>query len=211
MMRYCAWAETGYLSSTGTCFDIGNTTFSALRGFARQEILLPEQTIRTQPVMAALCGWRRFRCSSSQTWTQQNDMQRRVPASLTGQRSAWMPVVSWRGSYAGHYLANRRLRLPWGTGRHSWDRRRSLRWPVAPTLKSRKKIFAAPGMWWTVWKRRCGVSLVPALLRKQFLWRQIWATTQTQRLRYAGRWQERTMVRETSLLPGSNDLRCVRR
>jgi len=111
----------------------------------------------------------------------------------------------------GHYLANRRLRLPWGTGRHSWDRRRSLRWPVAPTLKSRKKIFAAPGMWWTVWKRRCGVSLVPALLRKQFLWRQIWATTQTQRLRYAGRWQERTMVRETSLLPGSNDLRCVRR
>ncbi|WP_448541845.1 ADP-ribosylglycohydrolase family protein [Roseiflexus sp.] len=33
MMRYCAWAETGYLSSTGTCFDIGSTTSSALRRF----------------------------------------------------------------------------------------------------------------------------------------------------------------------------------
>jgi len=33
MMRYCRWAETGYLSSTGTCFDIGNTVASALRRF----------------------------------------------------------------------------------------------------------------------------------------------------------------------------------
>ncbi|HWP24082.1 MAG TPA: ADP-ribosylglycohydrolase family protein [Candidatus Binatia bacterium] len=33
MMRYCQWAETGYWSSTGTCFDIGNTVASALRRF----------------------------------------------------------------------------------------------------------------------------------------------------------------------------------
>ncbi len=33
MMRYCKWAETGYLSSTGTCFDIGSTTASALHRF----------------------------------------------------------------------------------------------------------------------------------------------------------------------------------
>ncbi len=33
MTRYCKWAETGYLSSTGTCFDIGNTIASALRRF----------------------------------------------------------------------------------------------------------------------------------------------------------------------------------
>lgn len=33
MMRYCKWAETGYLSSTGTCFDIGNTVATALRKF----------------------------------------------------------------------------------------------------------------------------------------------------------------------------------
>lgn len=33
MERYCKWAETGYLSSTGTCFDIGNTVASALRRF----------------------------------------------------------------------------------------------------------------------------------------------------------------------------------
>ena len=31
--RYCRWAEQGYLSSTGRCFDIGNTVSSALRRF----------------------------------------------------------------------------------------------------------------------------------------------------------------------------------
>lgn len=30
MERYCRWHETGYLSSTGRCFDIGNTTAAAL-------------------------------------------------------------------------------------------------------------------------------------------------------------------------------------
>jgi len=33
MERYCRWAETGYLSSTGRCFDIGNTVASALQRF----------------------------------------------------------------------------------------------------------------------------------------------------------------------------------
>lgn len=33
MERYCKWADTGYLSSTGTCFDIGVTVASALRRF----------------------------------------------------------------------------------------------------------------------------------------------------------------------------------
>ena len=33
MERYCSWHETGYLSSTGTCFDIGNTVAAALRRF----------------------------------------------------------------------------------------------------------------------------------------------------------------------------------
>ena len=33
MGRYCLWAETGYLSSTGACFDIGGTVAAALRRF----------------------------------------------------------------------------------------------------------------------------------------------------------------------------------
>jgi ADP-ribosyl-[dinitrogen reductase] hydrolase len=33
MERYCRWADTGYLSSTGTCFDIGGTVASALLKF----------------------------------------------------------------------------------------------------------------------------------------------------------------------------------
>ncbi|HAG12036.1 MAG TPA: ADP-ribosylglycohydrolase [Desulfotomaculum sp.] len=35
MERYCRWADQGYLSSTGACFDIGNTVASALRRFRR--------------------------------------------------------------------------------------------------------------------------------------------------------------------------------
>jgi len=33
MERYCRWYEEGYLSSTGRCFDIGNTVRSALERF----------------------------------------------------------------------------------------------------------------------------------------------------------------------------------
>ena len=33
MERYCRWADQGYLSSTGTCFDIGGTVASALQRF----------------------------------------------------------------------------------------------------------------------------------------------------------------------------------
>ncbi|MCS7015098.1 MAG: ADP-ribosylglycohydrolase family protein [Gemmatales bacterium] len=33
MQRYCKWAETGYLSSNGRCFDIGRTVAAALSRF----------------------------------------------------------------------------------------------------------------------------------------------------------------------------------
>ena len=35
MDRYCRWYREGYLSSTGNCFDIGNTISEALRRYAR--------------------------------------------------------------------------------------------------------------------------------------------------------------------------------
>jgi ADP-ribosyl-[dinitrogen reductase] hydrolase len=35
MNRYCRWADTGYMSSTGVCFDIGLTVASALRRYQR--------------------------------------------------------------------------------------------------------------------------------------------------------------------------------
>ena len=33
--RYCRWKETGYLSATGSCFDIGNATNAALGRYRR--------------------------------------------------------------------------------------------------------------------------------------------------------------------------------
>ncbi len=35
MDRYCRWAETGYLSSNGRCFDIGGTVSQALAEYRR--------------------------------------------------------------------------------------------------------------------------------------------------------------------------------
>lgn len=35
MERYYRWAEKGYLSSTGTCFDIGGTVAATLRRYRR--------------------------------------------------------------------------------------------------------------------------------------------------------------------------------
>ncbi|ABW26942.1 ADP-ribosylglycohydrolase family protein [Acaryochloris marina] len=35
MNRYCDWYENGYLSSTGTCFDIGNTVTQALNQYKK--------------------------------------------------------------------------------------------------------------------------------------------------------------------------------
>ncbi len=35
LKRYLQWYQVGYLSSTGQCFDIGNTTYSALMQFER--------------------------------------------------------------------------------------------------------------------------------------------------------------------------------
>ena len=35
MTRYCRWADEGYLSSNGRCFDIGNTVSSALWQYSR--------------------------------------------------------------------------------------------------------------------------------------------------------------------------------
>ena len=45
MGRYVRWWREGYLSSTGICFDIGNTVAGALRRFMREE----EQTGRANP------------------------------------------------------------------------------------------------------------------------------------------------------------------
>lgn len=44
MLRYCKWVDEGYLSSNGRCFDIGNTTRSALSRFKQSGEPLSGQT-----------------------------------------------------------------------------------------------------------------------------------------------------------------------
>lgn len=44
LKRYCRWYRTGHLSSTGQCFDIGNTVRSALTTFERTHAPYPGPT-----------------------------------------------------------------------------------------------------------------------------------------------------------------------
>lgn len=41
MMKYCDWYKNGYMSSTGTCFDIGMTTSRALHAFLQSDNVNP--------------------------------------------------------------------------------------------------------------------------------------------------------------------------
>jgi ADP-ribosyl-[dinitrogen reductase] hydrolase len=49
LRRYVRWWREGYLSSTGRCFDIGNTTRTALAEFERTGRPTPAPPIRTRP------------------------------------------------------------------------------------------------------------------------------------------------------------------
>jgi len=49
--RYCRWWKEGYLSSTGTCFDIGTTTSTALSYFYEPIIRILDRPIRILRVM----------------------------------------------------------------------------------------------------------------------------------------------------------------
>lgn len=40
MRRYCDWHENGYMSSTGYCFDIGNTVLSALNRYRKTGVAM---------------------------------------------------------------------------------------------------------------------------------------------------------------------------
>ncbi len=54
MQRYVRWMREGHLSSTGTCFDIGNTTRDALRRFEREKTPFVGSTERSRAANGSL-------------------------------------------------------------------------------------------------------------------------------------------------------------
>ena len=56
MERYCRWRDDGYMSSTGTCFDIGNTVASALRRYEATGNPVAGSSDPEAPVTALSCG-----------------------------------------------------------------------------------------------------------------------------------------------------------
>ncbi|MGD8966434.1 MAG: ADP-ribosylglycohydrolase family protein [Anaerolineae bacterium] len=61
MERYVRWWTEGYLSSNGTCFDIGSTVVGALRRFQRTGEPYIGRRIPTRQGTDPSCGWRRCR------------------------------------------------------------------------------------------------------------------------------------------------------
>lgn len=136
MERYCKWADSGYLSSTGACFDIGNTVASALRRFRQTGNPFAGSSDPYSAGNGCIMRLAPTQCSSSRIWKQQSGLQRRVPELLAVQQSALMRAVCLHGSSAGHSPADLKMKLSWKIARPSWDRRRL--WPLlaAPTEKS---------------------------------------------------------------------------
>ncbi len=67
--RYLRWYKEGHFSSTGHCFDIGNTTRAALQRFGTAVSLSADRTTRAAPATARSCAWRRCRCAMPAIWT----------------------------------------------------------------------------------------------------------------------------------------------
>ena len=64
LTRYCRWYRDGHLSSTGRCFDIGNTTRAPWSGSSRRGSHFRDPPIHGAPATAPSCVWRPCRCSS---------------------------------------------------------------------------------------------------------------------------------------------------
>ncbi len=72
MERYRDWYKKGYLSSTGRCFDIGNTVRSALEMYPRTKNPFSGSTLPIQQGTAHSCALHRFRYIISRhlkTWS----------------------------------------------------------------------------------------------------------------------------------------------
>jgi len=89
MERYCRWADHGYLSSTGTCFDIGGTVAAALSSFQHSGEPYAGSPHPQPAGSGRIMRLRQFPCFTSQTWNPRNDTPGTVPVLLTVRRSAW--------------------------------------------------------------------------------------------------------------------------
>ncbi len=88
MHRYVRWYRTGYLSSTGECFDIGGTTRLALERFERTGDPFSGPLINPVPAMVPSCAWPRCPCALSAIRKKASALPLTAPAPPTGATAA---------------------------------------------------------------------------------------------------------------------------
>ena len=97
MERYCRWCEQGHLSSTGHCFDIGNTVRSALETYRRTRNPFSGSESPNAAGNGSLMRLAQSLCSSHRIRNKQFTTPARVPVRRTGRRRPWMRAVTSQG------------------------------------------------------------------------------------------------------------------
>jgi len=203
MQRYCRWQEEGYLSSSGRCFDIGNTVSSALRSY------------KTHGNSYA---------GSTEAWSAGNgSLMRLAPIPLfyypdIEQAVAFAAESSRTTHGADEYIdacrlyivVNCWLRWPVRIKRICClliacplvEQPRSPLLPMVITALKANTTFAAPVMWLTAWKRHYGVSEQPTRSAMAFSRQPIWAMMPIPWRPSVGKLLVRIMAAMESLMPG---------
>lgn len=159
MRRYCQWADHGYLSSTGTCFDIGTTVIRSLRRFQREGDAYaglpdPDQAgngciMRLAPIpmyfFSDLEAVERFAADSSRT--------------THGAEECIDACRLFRESYFVRSLGDQRRKFCSVTLSHSLAQNVSWQSLAVAIRQNPKGKFAPPGTSCTHWKQRYGHSL----------------------------------------------------
>ena len=109
MRRYVRWYREGHLSSTGRCFDIGNTVRYALHRFERTGDPLCDARHPGAPANGSRsCAWRRCRWLSPARRRRPCASPRRARARRTRPAKRWMPAATPpQGGVAGRPLRAR--------------------------------------------------------------------------------------------------------
>ena len=187
MRRYMNWYQIGYMSSTGSCFDIGGATRSALERFARTGEAYSGSTdpmtagngsiMRLAPVAMAYAlqpsGAVHYAGLSSRTThaaTESVEACEVLAAIL---------VAGFHGADKATMLSPetmKRWRKEKGVAFHL----RSKKWLWDHISVKIRLRFKAAGMWFAHWKRRFGRSTSHPAFRMAYCLRLIWEMMQIQ-------------------------------
>jgi ADP-ribosyl-[dinitrogen reductase] hydrolase len=168
MQRYCRWRDEGYLSSNGRCFDIGNTVNSALRRYQAEG----------NPYARATDAWSAGNGSLMRLasiplfyFSEPEKIEHYAAESSRTTHGAAECLDACRLFSRQLFRAlsgeeKEQILSADGASLRGASKFRKSPWVI--TAPSRKRGFAAPVTWSTVWKRLSGVSATRITLKMRF-------------------------------------------